>query len=398
MSLVSTLRKGAAQNWMLGLFRTLPRFASSMKLEQNQGSARHTSAAAMIRGLTSIRLSSTTPNYSEVIEKSGSMAASAGYKSEELLDVAAGTDTSTVSRWAEDAAQYTQDIQSMGEIAAAGLGGYSPVGLLQQTFEFLHVSTGLPWWATIAVTGLAIRILMYPLVIKAQQNSARLSNISPEMENISRKMREANMSGNTMSAGMEMARLQALFESNNVSLARNFLPLAQAPVFISFFIALRQMARVPIESMKTGGFLWFTDLTVSDPYFLLPLISVSTMLLVMEVGAEGGVNVERLQKMKWVFRGLAVITFPIMIKMPTVSLVNWTDSQGLQPVSWTTRKRQTVRQRQIDKQTGRQTERQKETGTQLFVDGRLVTKTCTNSRHLSSPISFCHFRPYLCIG
>lgn len=320
ISLLNSLRGFAARSCRTGPLRGQSNFTFALNLQPNGMFVRRGTAPVMIGGISSIRLNATTPACGEILEQSVGMAASPvpAYKSEEIVDIAT---TSTVGRWAEDAAQYTQDVQSMGELAAGGLAGYSPVGLLQQVFEFLHVSAGLPWWGAIAVAGLTIRMLMYPLVIKAQQNSARMSNIAPEMEKISKNMREANMSGQSMAAGMEMAKLQALLESNNISMARNFLPLAQAPVFISFFIALRQMANLPVESMKSGGMFWFSDLTVPDPYLLLPVMSVCTMLLVMEVGAEGGVNVERLRKMKWVFRGMAVITFPIMVKMPVVSRV-----------------------------------------------------------------------------
>lgn len=44
------------------------------------------------------------------------------------------------------------------------------------------------------------------------------------------------------------------------------------------------MANLPIESMKTGGLLWFPDLTLCDPYFLLPILSSALMLLTIEVG------------------------------------------------------------------------------------------------------------------
>ena len=62
------------------------------------------------------------------------------------------------------------------------------------------------------------------------------------------------------------------------------IPVVQIPIFISFFIGLRRMANLPIESMKTGGLLWFPDLTLSDPYFLLPILSSALMLLTIEVG------------------------------------------------------------------------------------------------------------------
>lgn len=55
------------------------------------------------------------------------------------------------------------------------------------------------------------------------------------------------------------------------------------PVFISVFMGLRGMANVPIESLRTGGMLWFTDLTLADQYYLLPIITSATLYLTVEV-------------------------------------------------------------------------------------------------------------------
>lgn len=51
----------------------------------------------------------------------------------------------------------------------------------------------------------------------------------------------------------------------------------QAPVFISMFVGLRRCANLPVMSMTTGGALWLTDLTVADPYYLLPVMTCCTM-------------------------------------------------------------------------------------------------------------------------
>jgi YidC/Oxa1 family membrane protein insertase len=55
------------------------------------------------------------------------------------------------------------------------------------------------------------------------------------------------------------------------------------PIFISVFWGLRGMATLPVESMTQGGILWFVDLTVPDPYYLLPLLTSATMLATIEV-------------------------------------------------------------------------------------------------------------------
>lgn len=65
-----------------------------------------------------------------------------------------------------------------------------------------------------------------------------------------------------------------------------FLILFQAPVFLSFFWALRKMASAPVESFKEGGMFWFMDLTVPDDYYALPAITCFTLFLTLEVNPE----------------------------------------------------------------------------------------------------------------
>lgn len=60
------------------------------------------------------------------------------------------------------------------------------------------------------------------------------------------------------------------------------------------------MANLPVPSLQTGGLLWFQDLTLSDPTYVLPLIVTATMWGVLEVSpgwlsarpAKWGVEVE----------------------------------------------------------------------------------------------------------
>lgn len=46
-----------------------------------------------------------------------------------------------------------QAVNALGEptFASLGLGGWTPVGIVQNCFELLHVSLGVPWWAAIVI-------------------------------------------------------------------------------------------------------------------------------------------------------------------------------------------------------------------------------------------------------
>lgn len=114
-----------------------------------------------------------------------------------------------------------------------GLGSYwTPPGLLQNALDMLHNAgellvllaqfigsvvalwnsssmirwcpvvhlSGLPWWVAIACTTVTLKILVFPLVLKAQRNSTSLNNHMPEMQRLQLKMTEARACGDALAA------------------------------------------------------------------------------------------------------------------------------------------------------------------------------------------------------
>ena len=127
-----------------------------------------------------------------------------------------------------------------GELANLELGGLSPIGLLQNLLEMVHVNLGLPWWGSIALCTVAMRIVILPLVVNLQKNTIRMNNIRPEMEKIMDKVRAHNRSGNDAMVAFETSNLLALHKAHNCSPAKLFLaPVIQVRLAIcqllSFF-------------------------------------------------------------------------------------------------------------------------------------------------------------------
>lgn len=54
---------------------------------------------------------------------------------------------------------------------------------------------------------------------------------------------------------------------------RLFVPMLQVPIGFATFRLMRGMADLPVPGLDDGGFLWLTDLTQSDPYFILPIVT-----------------------------------------------------------------------------------------------------------------------------
>ncbi|KAM9645305.1 mitochondrial inner membrane protein OXA1L isoform 1-T1 [Trichechus inunguis] len=206
--------------------------------------------------------------------------------------------------------------QSFAEL---GLGSYTPVGLIQNLLEFMHVDLGLPWWGAIAASTVLARCLVFPLIIKGQKEAAKIHNHLPEIQKFSTRIREAKLAGDQAEFYRASSEMTLYQKKHDVKLFRPLiLPLTQAPIFLSFFIALREMANLPVPSLQTGGLWWFQDLTVSDPTYVLPLVVTATMWAVLELGAETGVQSSDLQWMRNVIRVMPLAVLPITIHFPSV--------------------------------------------------------------------------------
>ncbi|KAJ1137362.1 hypothetical protein NDU88_003773 [Pleurodeles waltl] len=212
-------------------------------------------------------------------------------------------------------------------LAELGLGNGTPVGIVQNFLEFLHLEVGLPWWGAIVAGTIVARCLIFPVIVKGQREAAKLNNHMPEISRLTTLMNEAKQSGNKFEFSKAYSELSLYQKKHDVNPLRGFLvPLVQAPVFISFFVALRKMAYLPVPSLQTGGLWWFLDLTAADPLYILPICVTCSMWAILELGAESGVDNPNLRMMKTVFRVMPLIILPLTINFPTAIFTYWTTS------------------------------------------------------------------------
>ena len=121
----------------------------------------------------------------------------------------------------------------------------------------------------------------------------------------------------TSAAGME---LQKFMKEKNLNPIKNFAPMfVQIPIFISMFVGLRGMCNLPVESLSTSGLFWFSDLTVADPYYLLPLCTSLSMFLQFKFAADGA-NLNQLGPIaKNVMMCMPFVLFPMTMGFPAVN-------------------------------------------------------------------------------
>lgn len=192
-------------------------------------------------------------------------------------------ETSSHQQWAADAAQTLAEGETF---ASLGLGGYSPVGLLQSSMELIYNASGLPWWSTIVAATLCMRVCFMPITIFLQKNAIKMHNVSPLVKEMKENQQLYMMAGDLEMANHERNKMNAVFKEHGVRPILSLVPAVfQGVVMVSFFMAMRGMANAPVTSMMAGGALWFTDLTAPDPSFILPILSSAGFLISLEVSA-----------------------------------------------------------------------------------------------------------------
>jgi len=216
--------------------------------------------------------------------------------------------------------------ESLGEPAfdTLGLASWWPSGRMQYLMENLHIGLELEWWQTIAVATVIMRFLLFPVVVMAQRNMANMNNFTPQLSALQEKMSDARRRGDLYESAQLGHELQVLMKQKGINPLKNAVPiLLQVPVFMSFFFALRGMAYCPVESMTIGGLFWFENLTVKDPYYLLPLLTSSTLYLQLRLGAEGARLDQMGSKMKIAMTVLPFVMLPITINFPCAVTFYW---------------------------------------------------------------------------
>jgi YidC/Oxa1 family membrane protein insertase len=97
-----------------------------------------------------------------------------------------------------------------------------------------------------------------------------------------------------------------------------FFPLTQIPVFYGFYKNLQGMAEIPVPGLADGGIGWFTDLSVGDPFYLLPAMTSAALFIQLSMGGESGTNLQTEKVKRAMLIILPIITFSFSSFWPAV--------------------------------------------------------------------------------
>lgn len=131
--------------------------------------------------------------------------------------------------------------------------------------NFIHGFTKNWGFAIIGVT-LCIKLLMFPLTQASFISMAKMRKIQPRLKELQERFSDDRQRFNT--------EMMALYKKEKVNPLGGCLPiLLQIPVFMSLYWVLSET----VEFRQAPFMLWIQDLSVQDPFLVLPLIMGVTM-------------------------------------------------------------------------------------------------------------------------
>jgi YidC/Oxa1 family membrane protein insertase len=171
-----------------------------------------------------------------------------------------------------------------GDLAALGLAGWSPAGLSTWLLELINISTGLPWFHTIIAGTLLTRLFLLPFSIKQLRNSAALAPHQPRLVELKAELDRAYKGGDKLAVQRVALKQRRVYEESGVSMLPMLLmPFAQLPVTLGMFFGVKRLCALPLEQLHWSGVSFLPDLTVPDPYYVLPIVSAVLMNLQLAV-------------------------------------------------------------------------------------------------------------------
>jgi YidC/Oxa1 family membrane protein insertase len=133
--------------------------------------------------------------------------------------------------------------------------------------DHVHTVVGNWGWAII-ITTLIIKLLFYKLSEKSYISMAKMRDIQPRLQALKERFGEDKQ-------GFSRATME-LYKKEKVNPLGGCLPtIVQIPVFIALYYVLIES----VELRQAPFIFWIQDLSVHDPYYVLPILMGLSMLL-----------------------------------------------------------------------------------------------------------------------
>jgi YidC/Oxa1 family membrane protein insertase len=149
------------------------------------------------------------------------------------------------------------------------------------------------WGWAIVLQTLIITILLLPLRITQMKSMLKMQRIQPQIKSIQEKYKKYSLRDPRKAPMNE--EISALYKKEGVNPAGGCLPLL---IQFPFLIAYYRMLGVALD-LRHAHWLWISDLSARDPYFILPLVMVVSMFVMQRMTPQAGMDPQQQRMMNW---------------------------------------------------------------------------------------------------
>ena len=133
--------------------------------------------------------------------------------------------------------------------------------------QHIHSLLGNWGWSIIVLT-IIIKLAFFPLSAASYKSMARMRAVSPKLQALKEQHGDDRQK-------MSQAMME-LYKKEKINPLGGCLPiLVQMPVFLALYWTLLES----VEMRQAPWLLWITDLSIKDPFFILPIIMGATMFI-----------------------------------------------------------------------------------------------------------------------
>lgn len=163
--------------------------------------------------------------------------------------------------------------------------------------KFLHSLVG-NWGVAIILITIIVKGAMYPLTKKQYESMAKMRNLAPKMQQLKDRFGDDRQK-------MSQAMME-LYKKEKVNPMGGCFPLLlQMPIFMALYWVLLES----VELRHADFFLWITDLSVKDPYFVLPILTGASMWMLQKLQPTTMTDPMQQKIMQWMPVAMSIFFF-----------------------------------------------------------------------------------------
>jgi YidC/Oxa1 family membrane protein insertase len=176
---------------------------------------------------------------------------------------------------------------------------------LRWTYDYVH-----NWGWAIVIQTLIINLALMPLRISQMKSALKMQKVAPQIKAIQEKYKKYSIRDPRK---QEMNQeVSALYKKEGVNPVGGCLPLV---IQMPFLFAYYRMLGVAID-LRHAHWIWIKDLSSADPYHILPVAIIITMLFTQRMTPQAGMDPSQQKMMN--------LIMPVML-----GVISWNLAAGL---------------------------------------------------------------------